>query len=66
MDTLGDALPREIARCKELLTIYESMGPAGMFGVAFLKQDIATAEAAISDNDLVAQIQVYEKLKKAE
>ena len=66
MDTLGDALPREITRCKELLTIYEEMGPAGTFGVAFLKRDIEDAEKAIADNDLVAMVRIYPKLKGAE
>ena len=61
--TLGDALPREIERCQELLVAYAEIGPAGAFGAAMIRADIAAAHKAMMEGDVVAMIRAYEALK---
>ena len=61
--TLGDALPREIKRCQELLVAYAEIGPAGAFGAAMIRADIAAAHKAMMEGDVVAMIRAYEALK---
>ena len=63
IDTLGDALPREIARCQELLIDYASIGPAGNFGVMMIRQDIAAGVKALAEGDVIAMLKAYEALK---
>ncbi len=66
MSTLGDELPKEIARNKELLKIYRSIGPAGMFGFTMIKRDIEEAERATAEGDTVGMIRAYAALKDNE
>ena len=61
--TLGDALPREIERCQELLVAYAEIGPAGAFGAAMIRADIAAAHKAMMEGDVVAMLRAYEALK---
>ena len=63
MDTLGDALPREQARVRELIGIYRSIGPSGAFAVAGMEADLREADAAVMEQDLPRMIRVYESLK---
>jgi len=65
-ETLGEALPNEIQRCQELLEIYNSLGPVGAFGHAMISADIASAQRAMMEGDVVAMIRCYQKLKEAE
>lgn len=61
-DTLGDALPRELARCRELVLIYDSI-PTGVFGAMMIRRDIAEGEAAQASGDVVRMIRAYDALK---
>ena len=63
MGTLGDELPREQARCRELLVAYKEIGPVGAFGAAMIEQSLREADAATISGDLVAMLRAYEKLK---
>ena len=63
IETLGDALPKEITRCEELLTEYASLGPVGAFGHAAISAAIADARKATSDGDVVGMLHAYERLK---
>jgi hypothetical protein len=63
MDTIGDALPKEMERIRNLIPIYESLGPAGRFTITMMKLDLIEAERAIMEGDTVAMIQVYQSLK---
>ena len=63
MGTLGDELPREQARCRELLVAYKEIGPMGAFGAAMIEQSLREADAATISGDLVAMLRAYEKLK---
>jgi len=63
METLGDALPKEQARVRELLTQYKSIGPAGTFGAMMLEQDLRAADQAVMSGDVVAMLRAFERLK---
>ena len=65
MDNLADALTREIGRNKELLEAYQGI-PTGMFGAAFISADLKEAEAAVANQDVVAMLRAYTKLKENE
>ncbi len=62
-ETLGDALPREMARVRdELLPIYDSI-PTGIFAATMMRADLDAAAKALAEGDVVAMLRVYESLK---
>lgn len=61
--SLGQALPLEQARCRELLTMYKSIGPAGFFGATMIEAGLRRADEAVMSGDVVAMLQAYEDLK---
>ena len=64
IDTLGDALPREMARVRdEVLPAYVAIGAAGFFARTMIRADLDRAAKAMIEGDCVAMIQVYEALK---
>lgn len=62
-ESLGDALPKEIERCQELLAQYAELGAVGAFGYAMINHDIKQAHAAMVSGDVVVMLKVYEALK---
>jgi hypothetical protein len=64
--TLGDALPKEIERCQELLGVYKSLGPVGSFGQAMISAEIAEAHKAMIEGDAVGMVRAYQNLKNCE
>lgn len=63
-DTLGTALPREMARVRdEVMPAYLSIGPAGGFALAMMRQDLDRAAKAMAEGDLAAMISAYKALK---
>ena len=65
-ESLAEALPKEMARVREVLGHYKEIGPAGMFGAAFIEQDLREADQAIMSGDLVRMIKAYKKLQGIE
>lgn len=64
IDTLGDALLREIARVRdEVLPCYVEIGAFGMLAANFMRADLDRASKAMIEEDIVAMVQVYESLK---
>ena len=64
MSSVGEEILVELKRNRELLSIYQGLpGGAGAFGAAFIEADIDAAEKALAENDVVAILQAYEKLK---
>jgi hypothetical protein len=61
--TLGDALPKEIERCRELVDLYRSV-PNGEFGARMIENDINLAIQAMAENDLPKMIYAYKQLKE--
>lgn len=64
VDTLGDALPREMARVRdEVMPAYLAVGQAGVFALAMMRADLDAAAKAMMEGDVVAMIRVYQLLK---
>jgi hypothetical protein len=61
--TLAYSLPKELARCQQLLVDYAQIGPAGDFASVMIRADIAAAHKAMMEGDLVAMLRAYEALK---
>jgi len=61
--TLADALPQEAARVRELITIYRSIGPAGMFAIAMMEASLRRADAAMVSGDVVQMIAALKDLE---
>ncbi len=61
--TLADALPREMARVREVLGHYREIGPAGMFGAAMIEQDLRAADKAVMSGDVVAMLRSLKALQ---
>jgi len=68
METLGDALPKEMARVRELIVMYRdpALKGAGNFAAAMMELSLQQADAAVMSGDLVAMIRAYEDLKEYE
>ncbi|KKL49578.1 hypothetical protein LCGC14_2314060 [marine sediment metagenome] len=66
MHTLGDELPKQQARCRELLVIYKEIGPSGAFGAAMIEQSLREADQAVISGDVVAMLRAYARLKNHE
>lgn len=62
-DTLGDALPKEMARVRdEVLPVYLTI-PAGIFAATMMRQALDGAAKAMVEGDIPAMIHWYEELK---
>ena len=65
VDTLGEALPREMARVRdEVMPAYVEIGPAGAFALAMMRQNLDEAARALAEGDVVAMVRVYQSLKE--
>ena len=63
-DTLGDALPREMARVRdEVMPAYIEIGPAGAFALAMMRADLDRAAKALAEGDVVGMLCTYTDLK---
>ena len=70
-DTLGDALPREQARVRDVLQIYHDIDRSCpqancSFAIAMIKHSLAEADKAVISGDLVRMIAAYNDLKEIE
>lgn len=63
VETLAEALPREMARVREVLGHYREIGPAGMFGAAMIEQDLRAADRAVMSGDVVAMLRSLKTLQ---
>ena len=63
VETLADALPKEMARVRTVLGYYKEIGPAGAIGAMFIEQDLQAADIAVMNGDVVAMIQSLETLR---
>jgi len=63
-ETLGDKLPEECARVRELIGIYrEHCGPAGGLAVSLMERALQRADRAMINGDLQAMIVAYQDLQ---
>lgn len=64
MSTLGEDLPKEMARVRDhVLPHYVELGPVGAFGAHFIRADLAAAVQALAEGDVAEMIRVYKALK---
>lgn len=61
-ETLGAALPREMARVRDLLPLYDAI-PTGIFVATMMRADLDKAAHALAEGNIVEMIRVYESLK---
>lgn len=62
--TVGEDILVELKRNRELVSVYLGLPDgAGQIGAALINADIDAAEKALAENDIVAILQSYEKLK---
>jgi len=63
--TLGEALPREQARVRELILQYRDpiLKGAGSFAATMMEQSLRMADEAVMSGDVVAMLRCYEDLK---
>lgn len=65
VDTLGDALPREMARVRDhVLPHFVEIGPPGMIGAALIRADLDRAAQALASGDVIEMIAAYQSLKE--
>lgn len=62
-ETLGDALPKEMARVRVVLGHYHELGNVGAIGAWLIEEDLRTADLAVMSGDVVQMLKAYEKLK---
>lgn len=63
IETLADALPKEQARVRVVLSHYKELGPVGAIGAAFIEQYLRAADRAASSGDVVAMIAALKTLR---
>jgi len=63
-DTVGDALPREMARVRdEVIPPYVEIGPAGAFALTLMRRDLDMAAKAMAEGDVAAMIAALKELQ---
>lgn len=62
--TLGDELPKQMARVRdELIPAYLECGVGGSFAVALMRADLDAAAKAMVEGDVVEMLRACQKLK---
>lgn len=63
-DTLGEALPREMARVRDkVMPQYQSIGTSGMPALFMMRASLDQAAKAMAEGDVAAMIAAYQDLK---
>jgi len=62
--SLGDELPVELSRCRELLSAYKEIGLPGAWAAQNLEVLLSETDKAMVSGDTVAMIRCYQKLKE--
>ena len=64
VDTLADALPREMARVRDVvIPAYQEAGPGAIFALTFMRRDLDLAAKALAEGDVVAMIAILKELQ---
>ena len=62
-ETLGEALPREMARVRDkILPVYLTIGPGAMPAAAMMRWSLDNAAKALAEGDVVAMIAALQDL----
>lgn len=63
-ETLGDALPREMARVRdEVMPPYMEIGPAGAMALAVMRNDLDAAARAMAAGDVPGMVRALHELR---
>ena len=63
-NTLGDELPRQMARVRdEVLPAYVAIGAPGAFAAAGMRADLDRAAKALAEGDIVEMVRVCKSLR---
>ena len=65
-DTLADALPREMARIRDVVIPEYDAIPGGALAAAMMRQDLDRAARAMAEGDVVVMLAVYQEIKQTE
>jgi len=63
VETLADALPKEMARVRVVLGHYKEIGTAGAIGAAFIENDLRNADRASASGGVVAMLDALVTLR---
>ena len=63
MNTLGDELPKEQTRVREVLAAYKELGRAGAIGAMFIEDSLAKADRAAISGDITLIIEALNDLR---
>jgi hypothetical protein len=64
--SLAEAYPEAQARLRELIRQYESIGPAGTFGLLTLRDVQQRADKASAEQDTAAMVRLYQEMQDCE
>jgi hypothetical protein len=63
-DTAGDALPREMARVRDVvMPAYQEIGAPGAFALALMRQDLDRAARAMVAGDVALMVGALQELR---
>lgn len=66
MSSVGEELPKEMARVRdELLPLYDAI-PTGVFVATMMRQELDRATKALAEGDVVQIVRSYEALRQFE
>lgn len=60
---LVEGILKQCQRVREIVPLYEEIGPAGVFGATMLKAAITEGEAALASGDVVRMLAAYKSLE---
>ncbi len=64
VESLGEALPREMARVRdEVLPAYDAVGAPGLLAARMMRLALDRAAKAIAEGDVAAMVRSFEELK---
>ena len=63
-DSLGEALPREMARVRDVVIPVYLERATCQFSAALMRADLDLAAKSIIEGDIVAMVRIYKKLKE--
>jgi hypothetical protein len=64
-ETLGEVLPKQQARVRDLIIQYRDplLGGSGIFAAAMMEQSLKNADNAVMSGDVVKMIEAFNDLK---
>lgn len=63
IDTLGDALPGEMSRVRDVVLPKYLANPAGRFAAHLIRNSLDRAQRALAEGDVAAMARCHEDLK---